>query len=366
MACIAAVIRKIIIFALDIFIKVSAVRQNPLTGRASDKDIEINCIKCLHLSGERDDGQEVIAQKLASRKQGPNESVRDFAFNYRAICLRSKPEMTEGHIVSAEGVKTDPEKVNAVENFPVPTSVKEVQRFLGMAGWYHRFIKDFSSKAAPLHALKKKGTKWNWTEDCQRAFEEIKDDLTKAPILAVPDFTLDFKVQTDASDTGLGAVLTQEFDGQERVIAFASRLLRGAEQAYSASEKECLAVVWAVERWRHYLEGRCFEVLTDHAALTWAFNHPKPSSRLERWTIRLQGFNFVVRYRKGLCNIVPDALSRKHQSETTLIMVTTAIHSSTITNDLPVDLAQLALAQKVDAEIQELVVKSKQQNKDDT
>ncbi|GAA6086486.1 protein turtle homolog B-like [Tachysurus ichikawai] len=214
------------------------------------------------------------------------------------------------HVMSAEGVSTEMARVEAVQSFPVPTTLKEVQRFLGLVGWYHRFISHFSEIAVPLHALKRTDVKWNWTMKCQQAFDELKKALQKAPVLIPSDFTKSFKVQTDASDVGLGAILTQDQDGAEHVTAYASRLLRGAEKCYSTAEKECLAVIWAVEKWKQYLEGRHFEVLTDHAALTWVFNHPCPTSRLTRWALRLQSFDFTVKYRKGQCNVVPDTLSR--------------------------------------------------------
>ncbi len=233
-----------------------------------------------------------------------------------------------GHIISAEGVKTDPNKISAINNFPTPQSLKDVQRFLGLAGWYHRFIPHFSTNAAPLHALKQKKSTWIWEEECQRAFNIIKQDLTQAPVLLPPDFNRSFRVQTDASEIGLGAVLTQEREDGERVISYASRLLRGAEKSYSVSEKECLAVIWAVEKWRPYLEGRTFEVITDHNALTWVFQHPKPSSRLTRWTIRLQGYDFTVKYRKGHCNVVPDVLSRSPEKLTSDIAVVGATKPS--------------------------------------
>lgn len=272
-----------------------------------------------------------------------------------------------GHTITADGVKMNADKVDAIKTFPTPKNLKEVQRFLGLAAWYRRFIPDFSSKTAPLHALKKKEAKWNWTEECQRSFELIKDELTKAPVLNTPNFESSFKVQTDASDVGLGAVLTQEVDGQEKVIAYASRLLRGAEKTYSTSEKECLAVVWAVEKWHHYLEGRAFEVITDHASLVWLFQHPKPTSRLERWTIRLQGYHFTVRYRRGQCNVVPDVLSRRYTVESPAVVLHTPAKCgfNPVTCDLPVDLSQIATEQKLDPECQELMVKAENQKSTD-
>ena len=260
-----------------------------------------------------------------------------------------------GHEVSGEGIHTEAKKVDSVLSFPTPSSVKDIERFLGIAGWYHRFIHRFSERAAPLNALKKKGTPWVWTSECQAAFEDLKQALTTAPVLMAPNFSLPFKVQTDASAIGLGAVLSQDVEGVERVIAYASRVLNPAERNYSVSERECLAVVWAVEKWRAFLEGRRFEVVTDHSALAWVFNHPKPSSRLARWTIRLQEFDFTVIYRKGRCNVVPDALSRAPvgMEDDAILCVSRAVHSHRCT--LPVDWADIAAAQQYDPEVQELV-----------
>ncbi len=258
-----------------------------------------------------------------------------------------------GHVVSAEGVRTETAKVEAVQNFPIPTTLKDIQRFLGLAGWYHRFIPHFSEIAAPLHSLKNKNVAWEWTMECQQAFDKLKKALQKAPVLVPPDFTKSFKVQTDACDVGLGAVLTQDHDGAEHVIAYASRLLHGAEKSYSTAEKECLAVIWAVEKWKQYLEGKHFEVFTDHAALTWVFNHPRPTSRLTRWALRLQSFDFTVKYRKGQCNVVPDALSRGIPLQEIKGQISIC-QATNIGSDLPVSWDEIGIAQREDPLLQPL------------
>ena len=216
-----------------------------------------------------------------------------------------------GHVVNAEGIHADPAKVAAVQEFPIPTSLKAVQRFLGMAGWYHRFVPDFSKVAEPLNHLKKKGVKFQWTPACQGAFEALKNSLITPLVLGHPNLNAHFIVYTDASQTGLGAVLAQQTGlGTEEVLAYASRTLNSAERNYSTTERECLAVVWALEKWSYYLEAKIFTVVTDHAALQWVLASGKTNSRLIRWSIRLQKFDFIIEYRKGKLNVVPDALSR--------------------------------------------------------
>ncbi|KAL6421457.1 hypothetical protein ACFW04_012928 [Cataglyphis niger] len=174
-----------------------------------------------------------------------------------------------GHVVDRKGIRTDPEKVSAIANWPEPRTVKQVRQFLGMASWYRRFIANFSTIAAPLTNLTKKNAKWKWGVEETTAFRELKKTLVSAPVLACPDFARRFVLQTDATASGLGAVLTQNFEEGERVIAYASRTRNSAEKNYSATELECLAVVWGIRRMKGYLEGYPFTVITDHQALKW-------------------------------------------------------------------------------------------------
>lgn len=213
--------------------------------------------------------------------------------------------------------------------------------------------------AEPLNALKRKNTKFKWSPECQTAFEVLKERLVTTPVLGHPNFNLPFVVYTDASEVGLGAVLVQQTGlGKEEVLAFGSRSLNKAERNYSTTELECLAVVWAVEKWRYYLEGRFFTVVTDHSSLIWVFKTQKPNTRLIRWALRLQEFTFAVEYRKGKYNTVPDALSRAPGETTELsqpICTTMLANKKTFpVRDLPISDEVIWKAQQEDPHIQEL------------
>lgn len=220
-----------------------------------------------------------------------------------------------GYVVDERGLRTDPDKVQAIVDFPTPSTRKEVKMFLGTASYYRRFIRDFSSIAAPLNALtstRKNAPPFLWTQEAEQSFTELKAALVSAPILACPDFSRPFSVHCDASGYGIGGTLTQVLeDGLEHPIAFASRSLNRAERNYSATEREALAVVFSVEHFRPYLEGGLqFKIITDHSSLKWFFNLSNPTGRLARWGCRLSPYDFVIEHRKGKDNVVPDALSR--------------------------------------------------------
>ncbi|KAL7726088.1 hypothetical protein ACLKA6_010135 [Drosophila palustris] len=209
----------------------------------------------------------------------------------RATCKFFRRSLVNlGHVISGEGIHTDPDKIAAVRQLQPPTTCRELRRCLWIASWYRRF-------------------KWDWKPEQQAAFEELKARLTEAPVLACPDFSEKFVLQTDASDCGLGAVLTQQHQGAERVIAYVSRRLVKAEENYSATEKECLAIVWAIRKLRCYLEGYRFDVVTDHLALKWLNSIDNPTGRIARWALELQQYQFDIHYRRGKQNVVADALS---------------------------------------------------------
>lgn len=221
-----------------------------------------------------------------------------------------------GYVIGEGGITTDTDKVSAINNWPVPKTVKQVRGFLGLAGWYRRFIDNFATVVFPITDVVSTKKKFIWTEDAQSAFEQIKRLLTTAPVLINPDFERKFFLHCDASDYGVGAVLVQLDDaGHERPIAFMSRKLNTAQRNYSVTERECLAALEAIKRFRCYLEMQEFEVITDHASLVWLMRQPNLTGRLARWALLLQSYKFTVSHRKGKDNVVPDALSRIPEGE---------------------------------------------------
>ncbi|CAF4832911.1 unnamed protein product [Pieris macdunnoughi] len=200
-----------------------------------------------------------------------------------------------GYIVDKEGLRTDPEKVSAILNFERPKTFKELKRFIGIASWYKRFVKNFSVIAAPLHSLTKgKQKKFIWTDEAEKAFVALKTFLTSTPVISCPDFKEPFIIQCDASNKGIGAVLSQKIDGLEKPIAYLSRKLNDREQLYSTSERELLSIVYAVEKFRPYVDGSHFTVVTDHSALKMIHKMKDPHGKLARSAMKLQAFSFDI------------------------------------------------------------------------
>lgn len=215
-----------------------------------------------------------------------------------------------GHLITEQGVKPDPAKVKAVSQYPVPTCPKDIKAFLGLAGYYRRFIKNFSSLSKPLTSLLKKDVNFVWSSKQQDSFEKLKSALCLEPVLQYPDFTKTFYLTTDASNFAIGSVLSQGQPPSDLPIAYASRTLNRAEGNYSTTEKELLAIVWSVKHFRPYLYGRKFVIMTDHKPLTWLFNVKDPGSRLVRWRLTLEEYDYDIIYKPGKINHNADALSR--------------------------------------------------------
>ena len=212
--------------------------------------------------------------------------------------------------MTEEGLLPDPSLLAAIRDIPPPKTATEVSSFLGLAGYYRRYVKGFAAIAAPLHALTRKDVVFHWSEDCQDAFDQLKTRLTTSPITAFPDFSQEFRLYTDASTAGLGAILAQVRDGKESIICCASRALNKAEKSYPATKLECLAIVWAVAKFRPYLMVMPFEVYTDHCALQWLKTMRTGSALLHRWSAALEEYDFTVRHRPGKVQTHVDGLSR--------------------------------------------------------
>ncbi|KAK1595654.1 hypothetical protein QYE76_017288 [Lolium multiflorum] len=212
-----------------------------------------------------------------------------------------------GFVVSANGIEVDSSKVEAIHNWPTPTNVGQVRSFHGLAGFYRRFVKDFSTIACPLNELTKKNVPFVWGKAQQKAFDELKKRLTEAPLLALPDFSKTFEIECDASGLGIGGVLMQN----GKPVAYYSEKLDGARLNYPIYDKELYALVRVLEVWQHYLWPKEFVIHSDHESLKYLKSQHNLNKRHAKWVEFIESFPYVIKYKKGKENVVADALSRK-------------------------------------------------------
>ncbi|GKA25987.1 putative reverse transcriptase domain-containing protein [Tanacetum coccineum] len=216
-----------------------------------------------------------------------------------------------GHVIDSEGIHVDPAKIEAIKDWASPKTPTEIRQFLGLAGYYRRFIEGFSKIARPMTKLTQKSVKFEWGEKAEAAFQLLKQKLCSAPILALPEGSENFVVYCDASHKGLGAVLMQ----REKVIAYASRQLKVHEKNYTTHDLELGAVVFALKMWRHYLYGTKCVVFTDHKSLQHILDQKELNMRQRRWLELLSDYDYEIRYHPGKANVVADALSQKERSK---------------------------------------------------
>ena len=220
-----------------------------------------------------------------------------------------------GHIINSEGIKPLPEKIEKIKNYPRPKNVKDVQSFLGLVGYYRKFIKNFAKIAGPLHELTSKGHVFTWSKNQEDAFATLRDALIKPPILAYPDYEKPYYLETDASNEAAGYILSQKFDNKLKPIAYSGKRLNCHQKNYDTTEKEALAIVLGFQQFDSFLRGNKVYVLTDHKALKWLLNYKTPTGRIARWIAYLQQFDFEIKYKPGVKHANADCLSRIKYSE---------------------------------------------------
>ena len=272
-------------------------------------------------------------------------------------CLLLREEVPYlGHVLSASGIRPNPAKIETVQNFPTPTDVTKLRQFLGLAPYYRRFTCGFARIAHPLHRLTKKDVPYEWSSDCETAFVRLKECLVTAPILSYPECGSgkQFILETDASGLGLGAVLSQEKEGQIHPIAYASRTLDPHERNYGISELETLGLVWAVRHFRPYILGHHTVVYTDHSACTSLLNNPRPSGKLARWALTIQEMDLEIKHRSGKSNVNADALSRNPIISAVETLTVTDGEDEAIPRPDVEQMTKLKEAQRNDPELQDL------------
>lgn len=204
-----------------------------------------------------------------------------------------------GHVISRNGIAVDPKKISAILEWPLPKTPKALRGFLGLTRYYRKFVKGYGGVAAPLNAMLKKGG-FQWTKEAMQSFEDLKQGLISPPVLRIPNFTQDFTIECDASGTRIGAVLLQEY----HPIAYASKGLKGKALLLSTYEKELLAILWAVKKWKQYLLGRRFTIKTDQRSIKFLLDQRVREESQHSWLQKLNGYDYLVEYKKGKENIV--------------------------------------------------------------